>query len=436
MPDRPGRSDRKQTRIDTHLVDSVSAKLATVAPFFARQLLETGLSEFGLQRNAVDPVRLLELLEDYVEPRLRAKGLLDGSLLHVARGYAVFRADGTVREVSPALIRLAGLDENASNDAVIKELRLQVPEFYSMVVKEYQLPGDTRLLRVQWLRTQLEARGESQVTAVVTDATLENALLSSVRSAYVELGRARVEAEQANRAKTQFLSNMSHEFRTPLNAILGSLDLATMGHVPDETRTLLEAAQGAARNLLGLVQEIIDLARIDSGRMQIEEGYFSPGAALARCLKALKRKAQQKGLGFHVEVDEDVPSLVLGDEARFQQIALAVTDNSVKFTDEGDVWIRLKKVNANGGALLLQAEDTGIGIDPADAELAFAPFTQLDGSLSRRHGGAGLGLTICRHLAALMGGEISLSPREGPGTLVCVTLTMRAVDADVKPFCR
>ena len=432
MPDSRGSTDQKQQKLDTHLVDSVSAKLATVAPFFARQLLETGLAQFGVERNGADPVRLLELLEDFIEPRLRSKGLLDSSLLHVARGYAVFRADGTAREVSPSLIRLAGVGEDASNEAVVEALRLEVPDFFSMIVREHQVPGSSRLLRVQWLRTQFEVRGESLVTAVVTDATLEKALLSSVRSAYGELGQARLEAEQANRAKTHFLSNMSHEFRTPLNAILGSLDLATMGRLPDETRTLLEAAHGAARNLLALVQEIIDLARIDSGRMQIEKGYFSPGAAVSKCLAALKRKAEQKGLGFHVQVEEEVPLLVLGDEARFQQVALTLADNGVKFTDEGDVWIRLKKADTTDSplSLLLEVEDTGIGIDPADVERAFEPFTQLDGSLSRRYGGAGLGLTICRHLTALMGGEIKLSPKDGQGTLACVTLCMAAIDID------
>ena len=248
-----------------------------------------------------------------------------------------------------------------------------------------------------------------------------------------QLNRARQEAEAANEAKSQFLANMSHEIRTPLNAVLGLNDMLLLGRLDDEQRRLAALVRSSGRLLLALINDILDLARIEAGHFETRDEIFDPSAVAEEVCAMLSERALAQHLVLHVEDHTPHATRLLGDAVRLRQVLLNLVGNALKFTNQGRVTVRLMLTagpDAAGPSLLrLDVVDTGIGIAPEQVPRLFERFRQIDNSATRRHGGSGLGLAITREVVQRLGGQIRVSSTPGLGSTFSVEIPFRRVSA-------
>ena len=231
---------------------------------------------------------------------------------------------------------------------------------------------------------------------------------------------ARTAAEAASQAKSQFLATMSHELRTPLTGLIGFPELLLRKNVdPTELRRFLELQRDAGRALLALVNDILDISKIEAGKLELEQVPFEPRAVLASCEALVLQGAEAKGLKLSSDVDAAIPVWLLGDPTRLRQITLNLLSNAVKFTDAGSVVLAARWIEASPGRPELQVTvtDTGIGIPDERLGRLFQEFSQVDDSTNRRFGGSGLGLAICRRLVELMGGRIGVDNTADRGSM-------------------
>jgi signal transduction histidine kinase len=255
------------------------------------------------------------------------------------------------------------------------------------------------------------------LTLVLTYEAVEHA----ARTAR-ELHTARIRAEAANAAKSQFLANMSHEIRTPMNGILGMVDVLGGTYLDSEQREMLEIVNSSSTALLGLLNDILDLSKMESGRLEIGDADYSLRAVCGEVIQLFAQTARAKGISLQASFD-DAPDALRGDAVRMKQILLNLIGNAVKFTSSGSVTLC---VSLFENRVHFEVSDTGIGIDPDVAPLLFQPFKQGDATTTRRFGGSGLGLAISRNLVLLLGGDIGLDSRPGSGSTFWFSIPYRA----------
>jgi signal transduction histidine kinase/CheY-like chemotaxis protein len=249
------------------------------------------------------------------------------------------------------------------------------------------------------------------------------------------LRRARAAADAANVAKSDFLANMSHEIRTPLGGVLGMIELALDGPLAPAQRERLDTAHSSARTLLALLNDVLDLSRIEARRLELAPIDFQPRTLVDEIAALMAPVAHAKGLSFERLVDADVPTWIKADPVRVRQVLLNLIGNAIKFTERGGVTVRIALEGGDPHVLRIAVRDTGIGV-PADKHTAiFEPFRQADGSVVRKFGGTGLGLAISRQLVEMMGGRIWFESQPGTGSVFLCTLRVASADplAGVSP---
>jgi len=249
----------------------------------------------------------------------------------------------------------------------------------------------------------------------------------SLRRAMIKLEAARDAAEAASRAKSTFLANMSHELRTPMNAIMGMTNMALRKATDPKLRDQLTKIDQASQHLLHVINDILDISKIEAERLTLEQVNFKLGEVLENLISLIGHKVSDKGLKLHIDLPAGLPSMTLiGDPTRLGQILLNLTGNAVKFTERGTITLRARLVDESVTDMLLhiEVEDTGIGISAEDQQRLFTAFEQADGSMTRKYGGTGLGLAISKRLAKMMGGEIGVDSVEGQGSSFWFTVRL------------
>ncbi|MFV3073316.1 ATP-binding protein [Niveispirillum fermenti] len=263
----------------------------------------------------------------------------------------------------------------------------------------------------------------AQLSAGVNRMAIQlQALYADIAGKMEALSVAKQLAEAGEKAKGAFLANMSHEIRTPLNAVIGFADLLRDGTAPVADREKwLGLQMEAARALIAIVDDVLDLSKIEAGRLDLEPAALDPAALAESCVALLMPRAADKGLAIRAALADDLPNWVVGDAVRLRQILLNLLSNAVKFTSTGGVTLSLVR---HGSSLVFTVSDTGMGIPPERQQHLFMPFSQLDASITRRFGGTGLGLAITKRLVDAMGGSIALDSRPGQGSQFHVTLPL------------
>ncbi len=304
------------------------------------------------------------------------------------------------------------------------------------------LPGHIQIRRFLSVPAQIDEKLAGQISVANSESDYtENdlrlverlsvlyAIAIHRRHAEKKLVKAREDAEAASRAKSQFLANLSHEIRTPMNGVIGMLDLAIDTKLNAKQREYLSLAKYSADSLLHLLNEMLDLSRIEAGKLEISRVRFNLSSLIKSAMAPVKLQAEEKGLNLRYEILSDVPDL-LGDPDRLRQIIVNILRNAVKFTEKGGIFIQVKQKNngvspdphASRFTLQFSISDTGIGIPKDKCDSIFDPFFQVDGSVRRSYEGIGLGLSICRQLTELMGGCIEVKSEVGKGSVFSFTV--------------
>jgi len=280
--------------------------------------------------------------------------------------------------------------------------------------------GEPRPCRISLVRVNIGS-------AVQAFASIHD--LRQTREAEAALLDAKARAEEAAAAKSRFLANMSHEIRTPMNAVLGFAELVLRTELTPRQRDFLEKAYGAGRSLLGIIDAILDVSKLEAGRIEAEHIEFDLDQMLAQVAALTGQAATNKGIEYVFDVPFDLPRYWIGDALRLTQVLVNLTNNAIKFTSTGEVRLvcRLEPAGDDAPARLgFTVSDTGIGIDASQIGALFEPFNQADGTISRRFGGTGLGLSIARQLVAVMGGDLTVTSTLGIGSRFTFSLALDA----------
>ena len=356
---------------------------------------------------------------------------------------------GVVRSANPAVERVLGF---TAEDVVGRNVSMLMPEpdrsHHDQYIARYQDTGEARIIGIgreilgrhkdghqiplELAVSEYRVHGERLFIGTLRDIRERKQLI-------VELTQARADAEQGSRAKSAFLATMSHEIRTPMNGVIGMVDVLARSRLSEDQKGLVATIRESAATLLGIIDDILDFSKIEAGRLQIEQAPLSVADLVEGISSSLVPVAVRRGVVLDVFVSPDIPDRVLSDDVRLRQVLYNLVGNAIKFsgsrTDrQGRVAVRAEVCRAAPLRVAFSIVDNGIGMAPDTLQKLFTPFTQAEVSTTRRFGGTGLGLTICKRLVDLMDGEISVASEPGTGSAFTVTLPFAVPAEQPLPF--
>jgi PAS domain S-box-containing protein len=399
--------------------------LSTKGPMFDRDGNVSGL--FGISRDITDRINTENILRN---SKLFVDSVIDQSPISMW----ISDDKGTLIRANQALRKQLNLSDdeivgkyNIFDDQIIEEqgYMSQVRDVFDKgVTARFTITYDTSRLTNVSLNNMSQSVLEVTISPVldskekVSNAIIQHLDISELKQLEENLTIAKLSAESANRAKSEFLANMSHEIRTPMNGMFGMTQLLAMTDLSEEQQEYVTHLKLSGNNLLSLVNDILDLSKIEAGKITIEPAEFSLRRAINEVYMTQKSSLFEKRLSFDITVAAEIPDVIIGDQLRFKQILLNLLGNAAKFTKQGGITIFAQVKERHYGSLVTQitVTDTGIGIAPDALDKIFKPFVQEDGSTTRQFGGTGLGLTISRRLTELMGGDISVESTQGVGS--------------------
>jgi len=318
--------------------------------------------------------------------------------MHEAEGYALGAVDFITKPFVPEILR--------SKVNVFADLYRKTQE----IKKQAALISEIERIRLQEAKVRLEAEGR----------LLREELLRKEAERALLLERS-LQLQKSEQLKTEFLANMSHEIRTPMHAIVGFTELLLKTELSEEQQEFAGYINNSAQSLLILINDILDLSKVEAGKLNLESVDFELPLLVEGTASLLAEAAREKNLSLMSFVDTEMPSIVRGDPGRLRQILINLTSNAIKFTEHGEVVLRCQAAEDKSRSsdllnVMFSITDTGIGISPTQLEHLFKPFSQADGSTTRKYGGTGLGLSISKRLVELMGGEIGVESEFGKGS--------------------
>ncbi|CAH2030969.1 ATP-binding protein [Trichlorobacter ammonificans] len=340
--------------------------------------------------------------------------------------------DARIVDVNPAACRLLGYNREEILQLSVPDIDAQYnAELWPRHFRELEQQGtltfestqrarDGRLIPVEIVANYVHFEDAVRNCAFVRDITERKRVEEELRAA-------KAAAEAANSAKSEFLANMSHEIRTPMNGVIGNAQLLRFTSLTGEQEQYLENIETEARNLISLINDVLDISKIEAGKIELEHTPFRLRGCISDVIGPQEARIRAKGLTLSVDVGHALPDQLIGDQLRLKQILFNLVGNAIKFTESGTIRLQVASCAHEYAAVRLRFSviDTGIGIRAELLEQIFAPFSQADASTTRRFGGTGLGLSICRRLVGLMEGELSVESREGEGSAFHVVLPFR-----------
>jgi PAS domain S-box-containing protein len=353
-------------------------------------------------------------------------------------GILLLAADHTIEYASPSTIRILGFngsERRGSNllDLVHPQDRRACTDYLEMAAQSAGKPLTcvARFQHADGSWRYLEALAMSRFDDPAVGALVINYRDVTLREHHeAQLRAATDAAESSSRAKSEFLANVSHEIRTPMNGILGMTNLALEAKTPAEQREYLELVRSSGHSLLVLINDILDLSKIEAGKLQLEQIVFEIQPLIDEIMKSMEWCASEKNVTLSARVAADVPRTAIGDPSRLRQVLVNLLGNALKFTEQGRVTLQVATVEGapDRCCLRFSVADTGIGIPADKHQIIFDKFTQADGSTSRKYGGSGLGLAICRHVVEMMGGRLSVESTPGVGSTFYFTVSLRRAE--------
>ncbi|NIC40437.1 PAS domain S-box protein, partial [Aquabacterium sp. A08] len=349
---------------------------------------------------------------------------------HADKMHSVARHEGQHAQQRMRVTHLKGLRANGEVfpiEVSISHLQVNGEDLFTAIIRD-----TTEAVRQREEISALNASLEKRVIERTAELAHANATLRAQEAVLTEAKQA---AETASRTKSDFLANMSHEIRTPMNAILGMGHLMLRTELSVRQRDYMEKIQQSAQHLLGIINDILDFSKIEANKLQLEQIEFSLARVLDTFVSLISEKAQSKGIELLFDVAPDVPMNLIGDPLRLGQVLINYGNNAVKFTEQGEIRVRVRVQQALADAVVLRFEvqDSGIGMTPEQIGSLFQSFHQADASTSRRYGGTGLGLAIVKRLVELMGGEVGVRSTPGEGsTFWCTARLGRGAEEPVR----
>lgn len=419
------------TQMNRHRREGSFHQRVTVEPF-------TELGKVAASYN-----RVIAEVDREISARRYAQQQYQSIFDHATEGIYQSYCDGSFKSVNPALAEICGFDSADDLCDSVHDIANQLyadPAERERFIHEIAIEG-----RVNHFQSRLRRRDGTEIwisenARAVRDADgrllyFEGTVVDiSQQLAAQELQLEMEQAQAANQAKSEFLAGMSHEMRTPLNGIISMLELIDETRMPVQEAKYLQIARRSSATLLAIINDILDLSKIEAGKLELESVSFPLIDLIDETVEMLYHRADSKGLCLSAHIQEDVPEFVLGDSVRLQQILINLISNAIKFTNEGGVRVQVglspndakgPSSSTHGGWLELSVSDTGIGIAAEKLAAIFQPFTQADASTTRRYGGSGLGLNICKQIVEAMGGMIRVESCPGKGTTFTCQLPLQ-----------